>query len=384
MKRSIDRILTTHTGSLPRPDALIQFIHAREQGEDVDATVFAGEVHQAVTDTVQHEVALGIDVISDGEMGKSSFVNYVKDRLTGFGGQSTPFVARDMLDHPDLLQRIGGGGRVRARIPAPACDGPITVKDPTAIHRDIENYQTAIKQAQPEPTEAFLTAASPGVIAQVMHNYYYPSREAYLYALADAMRYEYKAIVDAGLLLQVDCPDLAADRHLLIPDATPEEFRRHIQQNVEVLNYALADIPVEQVRVHVCWGNYSGPHHRDVPLRDIIDLLFQVRCTALSIEAANPRHEHEWKLFESVHLPEGKIVILGLIDTGTNYIEHPELVAQRLVRFARLVGRENVLAGTDCGFGTFAGFAPVVGSIAWAKLRTLVEGAELATRELWA
>ncbi len=383
MKRSTERILTTHTGSLPRPSDLLQLIYAREEGQPPDMEVFDEHVRNAVLNTVKHEAAIGIDVPSDGEMGKSSFVNYVKNRLTGFGGESTPFVAQDMLDHPDLMQRAAasGGGRVRTRIPAPACDGPITLKDREAVLHDIANFRTALQEVSCE--EAFMSSASPGVIAQVMQNKYYPGREAYLYAIADAMRYEYKAIADAGFLLQLDCPDLAADRHLLIPDATSEEFRRHVQQNVEVLNYALADIPPEQVRIHVCWGNYPGPHHRDVPLKDILDLLLQISANALSIEAANPRHEHEWRVFESVKLPDDKILIPGLIDSNTNYIEHPELVAQRLLRFAHLVGRERVIAGTDCGFGTFAGFTLVAPSIAWAKLESLVEGARLASQELW-
>ena len=383
MKRSIERILTTHTGSLPRPSDLLQLIYAKEEGQFVEGAAFDEHVRNAVISTVKHEGTVGIDILSDGEMSKSSFVNYVKDRLTGFGGESTPFVAQDMLDHPDLMHRAAanGGGRVRTRIPAPACDGPITLRDSEAVHRDIANFKGALQEAPHE--DAFMCAASPGVIAQVMQNKYYPNREAYLYAIADAMRAEYHAIADAGLLLQLDCPDLAADRHLLIPDASIEEFRCHVQQNVEVLNYALATIPPEQVRIHVCWGNYPGPHHRDVPLKDIIDLLFQIHGNAISIEAANPRHEHEWKVFESVHLPEDKLLIPGLIDSNTNYIEHPEVVAQRLLRFAHIVGRERVIAGTDCGFGTFAGFALVAPSIAWAKLQTLVEGARLASQELW-
>jgi len=228
-----------------------------------------------------------------------------------------------------------------------------------------------------------MPAASPGAIAQVMQNNYYPTQEAYLYALADAMRYEYQTIVAAGLSLQLDCPDLAMQRHVRFADAPIEEFRRHLQQSVEVLNYALSGIPPEQVRVHVCWGNYQGPHHRDVPLKDIIDLLLKIQGNALSIEAANPRHEHEWTVFEQVRLPEGKILIPGLIDSCTNYIEHPEVVAQRLVRFAHVVGRENVIAGTDCGFDTFAGASAVAPSVAWAKLQSLAEGARLASQELW-
>jgi 5-methyltetrahydropteroyltriglutamate--homocysteine methyltransferase len=380
MKRSTQRILTTHTGSLPRPDDLVQMMFDKEEGKLLDEATLADRVQSAVAETVRQEVAAGIDVISDGEMGKLSFVGYVKDRLTGFGGESAPFLPRDMLDHPDMIQRAFGAG-TRRRVHTPACDGPVAVRDQDAVQRDIENFQAALQGVEPE--EAFMCAASPGVIAQVMANTYYPSHEAYLYALADAMRDEYKAIVAAGFMLQVDCPDLAMERHLHFADVSLDAFRRHVQQNVEVLNYALAGIPAEQARVHVCWGNYAGPHHRDVPLKEIIDLLLEIRVNALSIEAANPRHEHEWKVFETVRLPEGKVLIPGVIDTVTNHIEHPELVAQRIVRWAKLVGRENVIAGTDCGFGTFVGTSAVVSSVAWAKLQTLAEGARLASQELW-
>ena len=380
MKRSTERFLTTHTGSLPRPDNLMQMMIAREQGQSVDASELAGTVRNAVAEAVKHQVAAGIDIISDGEMSKIGFANYVKDRLTGFGGQSKPFTVQDILDHPDLRvhrRSEDGGGRNFI----PACTGPISLRDQDAVHRDIANLQASLQEVQPEGV--FMPAASPGAIAQVMQNNYYPTQEAYLYALADAMRYEYQTIVAAGFSLQLDCPDLAMQRHVRFADAPIDEFRRHLQQSVEVLNYALSGIPPEQVRVHVCWGNYQGPHHRDVPLKDIIDLLLKIQGNALSIEAANPRHEHEWNVFEQVRLPEGKILIPGLIDSCTNYIEHPEVVAQRLVRFARVVGRENVIAGTDCGFDTFAGASAVAPSVAWAKLQSLAEGARLASQELW-
>ncbi|HVB60308.1 MAG TPA: cobalamin-independent methionine synthase II family protein [Ktedonobacteraceae bacterium] len=382
MRRSTTRILTTHTGSLPRPDNLMRMMIAREQGQAVSAGELADSVQNAVADTVKHQVAIGIDIISDGEMSKIGFANYVKDRLTGFGGQSIPFAAQDLLDFPDLKQHQlrrneDGGGRNFI----PACTGPISLSDKDAVHRDIANLKAALQEAQPEGV--FMPAASPGAIAQVMQNNYYPTQEAYLYALADAMRYEYQAIVAAGFSLQLDCPDLAMQRHVRFASASIEEFRTHLLQSVEVLNYALNDISPEQVRVHVCWGNYHGPHHRDVPLKEIIDLLLKIRVNALSIEAANPRHEHEWNVFEQVRLPEGKILIPGMIDSCTNYIEHPEVVAQRIVRFARVVGRENVIAGTDCGFDTFAGAGAVAPGIAWAKLQSLAEGARLASQALW-
>ena len=352
---------------------------AKEQGGAVDADELAATVRDSVATAVKRQVAIGIDIISDGEMSKIGFANYVKDRLAGFDGQSAPLVVRDVLDHPDMavLRRNDGGGRNFI----PACTGPISLRDQEAVHQDIANLKEVLQEVQPEGV--FMPAASPGAIAQVVENTYYPTEEAYLYALADAMRYEYQAIVAAGFWLQLDCPDLAMQRHVRFADAPLSDFRHHVQRGVEVLNYALKGIAPERVRVHVCWGNYNGPHHRDVPLKDIIDLLLNIACGALSLEAANPRHEHEWTVFEQVHLPAGQILIPGLIDSCSNYIEHPEVVAQRIVRFARIVGRENVIAGTDCGFDTFAGSSAIAPSIAWAKLQSLAEGARLASQQLW-
>jgi 5-methyltetrahydropteroyltriglutamate--homocysteine methyltransferase len=382
MKQSTERILTTHTGSLPRPENLTQLMIAKEQGKTIDIQELAGNVHTAVAEVVKRQVEVGIDIISDGEMSKIGFANYVKDRLTGFGGESNPVVAQDVLDHPDLrlrmFRRKEGG---ESRYFTPACNGPITLRDKDAVHRDIANLRSALQGVRVE--EVFMPAASPGTIAQVMQNNYYPTQEAYLYALADAMRYEYQAIVAAGFLIQLDCPDLAMQRHTRYASASIEDFRKQVQQNIEVLNYALTGISPEQVRVHVCWGNYPGPHHRDVPLHDIIDLLFTIHGDALSIGAANPRHEHEWKVFENVRLPEGKILIPGVIDTCSTYIEHPEVIAQRIVRFAQVVGPENVIAGTDCGFGTFLGTSVIAPSVAWDKLRSLAKGARMASEELW-
>ena len=382
MKHSTERILTTHTGSLPRPEGLAQLMIAKEQEKAIDVQELANNVQNAVAEVVKHQVDVGIDIISDGEMSKIGFANYVKDRLTGFGGESNPVVAQDVLDHPDLRIRMfrrNEGGE--SRYFTPACNGPITLRDKDAVHQDIANLKAALQEVRAE--EVFMPAASPGTIAQVMQNNYYPTQEAYLYALADAMRYEYQAIVAAGFLLQMDCPDLAMQRHTRYAAASIDEFRRQVQQNIEVLNYALNGIAPERVRVHVCWGNYPGPHHRDVPLKDIIDLLFTIQGDALSIEAANPRHEHEWKVFEEARLPEGKILIPGVVDTCSTYIEHPEVIAQRIVRFAMVVGRENVIAGTDCGFGTFLGTSIIAPSVAWDKLRSLAEGARLASEELW-
>jgi 5-methyltetrahydropteroyltriglutamate--homocysteine methyltransferase len=382
MKRSTERILTTHTGSLPRPENLSQLMIAKEQGKAIDVQELADNVHAAVFEVVKHQVDVGIDIISDGEMSKIGFANYVKDRLTGFGGESNPVVAQDVLDHPDLRVRMfrrNEGGE--SRYYTPACNGPITLRDKGAVHQDIANLRSALHGVQVE--EVFMPAASPGTIAQVMQNSYYPTQESYLYALAEAMRYEYQAIVAAGFIIQLDCPDLAMQRHTRYAAADIDEFRRQVQQNIEVLNYALTGIAQERVRVHVCWGNYPGPHHRDVPLKDIIDLLYLIKCDALSIEAANPRHEHEWNVFKETRLPEGKLLIPGVIDTCSTYIEHPEVIAQRIVRFAQVVGRENVIAGTDCGFGTFLGTSIIAPSVAWDKLRSLAEGARLASEELW-
>jgi 5-methyltetrahydropteroyltriglutamate--homocysteine methyltransferase len=382
MKHSTERILTTHTGSLPRPKNLAQLMIAKEQGKTIDIQELADNVHHAVAEVVKQQVYVGLDIISDGEMSKIGFANYVKDRLTGFGGESNPVVAQDVLDHPDLrLRMFRRNEGDKSRYFTPACNGPITMRDKNAVHQDIANLKAALQEVRVE--EIFMPAASPGTIAQVMQNNYYPTQEVYLYALADAMRYEYQAIVAAGFLIQLDCPDLAMQRHTRFANASLDEFRKQVQQNIEVLNYSLTGISPGQVRVHVCWGNYPGPHHRDVPLKDIIDLLFMIQGDALSIEAANPRHEHEWKVFEEVHLPESKILIPGVIDTCSTYIEHPEVIAQRIVRFAQAVGRENVIAGTDCGFGTFLGTSVIAPSVAWDKLRSLAEGARLASEELW-
>ncbi|MGH7359966.1 MAG: epoxyalkane--coenzyme M transferase, partial [Candidatus Rokuibacteriota bacterium] len=286
-----------------------------------------------------------------------------------------------LVDFPDLAKRVfGDPGRARRR--TPACNGPIGVRDPRAAETDAQNLKAAL--ASVPAAEGFLTAASPGVISLFFRNDHYPSHEAYLFAIADAMRVEYEAVVGAGLLLQVDCPDLAMGRHIQFAGLGLEEFRRMARLHVEALNHALANVPPDRARMHVCWGNYEGPHHYDVPLADIIDIVFLARPAAISFEAANPRHAHEWRLFERVRVPEGKILIPGVLESKTNYIEHPELVAQRIGRYATLVGRENVIAGTDCGYGTWVGQAAVDPGVVWAKLASLSEGARLASREFWA
>jgi 5-methyltetrahydropteroyltriglutamate--homocysteine methyltransferase len=378
MQRSTERILTTHTGSLPRPDDLTEMLYDVAEGQAVDQAALAARVRDAVAEVVQKQVEAGVDVPSDGEMSKAGFANYVAQRLTGFGGEPRQFGARDVLEYPEV-RLLTGTARAVGR--TPGCNGPIAYRDQTAVQTDVANFRAALDGLPVE--EAFLPAASPGCVVQITGNTYYPGRKEYLYALADAMREEYQAIVDAGFVVQVDCPDFAMGRHVEFADASIEDYRRNLALHVEALNHATAGLPEDRVRVHLCWGNYAGTHHHDVALRDILDIVLQARGQALSLEAANPRHAHEWQVFEDVRLPDGKILIPGVIDTSTNYIEHPELVAQRIVRFADLVGRENVIASTDCGFGTFAGFSPVAPRVAYAKLATLAQGARLASQQLW-
>ncbi len=380
MKRSTERFLTTHTGSLPRPDDLVRMMFVKEDGGPVDRAALAARIRSAVAEVTRQQAAAGIAIINDGEVSKPSYATYIKDRLHGFGGASQPLQYRDLVDFPEYGKRVfGDPGRARRK--TPACDGPISVRDPEAARADVENLRSALGQVEAE--EAFLSAASPGVISLFFRNDHYPSHEAYLFAIADAMRHEYETVAAAGFVLQVDCPDLAMGRHIQFADLSLAAFRKMAGLHVAALDHALANIPPEQARLHVCWGNYEGPHHHDVPLADIIDIVFAARPRAISFEAANPRHAHEWRLFERVKLPEGKVIIPGVLDSTTNYIEHPELVAERISRYARLVGRENVVAGTDCGFGTWVGQAAVDPSVAWAKLASLAEGARLASREFW-
>jgi len=382
MRRSSARILTTHTGSLPRPADLDQLIADRETGKDVDPVAFESRVTKAVADIVASQLAAGVSVISDGEMGKSGYSTYVKDRLNGFGGTGRPMTVTEMIEYPEVFDDIAGNEAAARVMHQPACDGPVSLRDPDAVHKDIDNLKSAVKDA--EPADVFMTAASPGVIAAFLANDYYPSDEEYIFALADAMKPEYDAIAAAGIVLQVDCPDLAMTRAMLGNDTlTDEEFRDQIRMHVRALNYALRDIPPEQMRMHLCWGNGEWPHVTDIALASIIDIALEARPTGLVFEAANPRHEHEWKIWKDVRLPDGKVLIPGVLDTTTNFVEHPELVAQRIIRLAQLVGRENVIAGTDCGFGTFAGFYTVKPRITWLKLASMAEGAQLASDYLW-
>ena len=380
MNRSTGRFLTTHTGSLPRPDDLVRMMYAKEEGVPVEREALALRVRSAVADIVKKQAGAGVDLVNDGEMSKPSYATYVKDRLAGFGGPDNRFVYQDLVAFPNLARRVfGDPGRSRRR--TPACNAPVELRDPQAAKADVENLLAALSGV--ETSGAFLTAASPGVISLFFRNEYYPSEEAYLFAIAEAMRHEYRTVTDAGLDLQIDCPDLAMGRHIQYADLSVEQFRKRAQMHVEALNHALADIPPEKLRMHLCWGNYEGPHHCDVPLANIIDIAFQARPAAISFEAANPRHAHEWALFERVQLPEGKVIIPGVIESKSNFIEHPELIAQRISRYARLVGRENVIAGSDCGYGTWVGQAAVDPDVVWAKLAALAEGARIASREFW-
>jgi 5-methyltetrahydropteroyltriglutamate--homocysteine methyltransferase len=379
VRRSTEHILTTHTGSLPRPDELTKAMFAKEEGVPVDTAVLAARIKAAVADVVGRQVAAGLDVVNDGEFSKPSYATYVKDRLSGFGGESHPLTYRDLVDFPGMARRVfGDPGRARRK--TPACTGAISVRDAAAAATDVANLQAA---AAAGGRERFLTAASPGVISLFFRNDHYPTHEAYLFAIAEAMKHEYETVAGAGFVLQIDCPDLGMGRHIQYADLDLAEFRKRARLHIEALDHALAKVPPEQIRMHVCWGNYEGPHHFDVPLGDIIDLVFAARATAVSFEGANPRHAHEWRVFETVRVPDGKTIIPGVIDSTTNFIEHPLLVAERITRYAKLVGRERVMAGTDCGFGTWVGQAAVDPDIVWAKLASLAEGARLASKELW-
>ena len=380
MKRSVDGILTTHTGSLPRPTDLIRMMFAREEGVPVDRPALAARVRAAVAEVVRKQTDAGITVVNDGELSKPSYATYIKDRLSGFDGTSHPLQYRDLVDFPEMAKRVfGDPGRARRK--TPACTSAIGLRDLAAAQVDVDNLKAAVRSV--DAKDVFMSAASPGVISLFFHDDHYRNHEAYLFAIADAMRHEYETVARAGFILQLDCPDLAMGRHIQFADLPLEEFRKMARLHLAALDHAVANIPPEQLRIHLCWGNYEGPHHYDVPLADILDLVFAARPQGISFEAANPRHGHEWRVFERVKLPTDKVIIPGVLDSTTNFIEHPELVAERIGRYAQLVGRENVIAGTDCGFGTWVGQAAVDPDIVWAKLGALAEGARLASRQLW-
>lgn len=376
-----DRILTTHTGSLPRPDDLIQTMWAKGDGIPVDEQALAERVVTAVKEIVDKQIDAGISIINDGEMSKSSYAIYVKDRLNGFGGESIQnYHFEDLVDYPKSTDLVAANPGRRKRT-APACNAPISVKDADAAEDDIINLKKAVPNN--DLTATFSSAASPGVVSLFFGNEYYATDEEYVFAIADAMRHEYEAIAAAGMTLQLDCPDLAMGCHTAYANMEKADLRKRLQMNIEALNHGVRNIPVEQLRMHLCWGNYPGPHHKDVPMADIIDLVWTAKPRTILFEAANPRHAHEWTLFENIKVPDDKVLCPGVIECQSNYIEHPELVAQRIERYANLVGRERVMAGVDCGFSIHVGMQGIDPDVAWAKLASLAQGAEIATNRLW-
>lgn len=380
MKISTDRILTTHVGSLPRSKAVTDGVFAKENEESYDAELLAQTISNAVDAVVARQVQAGIDIVSDGEMSKISYATYIKDRITGFEGDSERNPPADLEEFPGFLQRQSSSGGTPS-YKRPRCVGEIKVKDMAPLNEDLSNLKNAISKH--DVSQAFMNAASPGVIALFQPNEYYASHQLYLQALADTMRTEYEAIVAAGFILQLDSPDLGLGRHMLFKDKPEEEYIALANLHVEVLNDALRNVPAEKVRLHVCWGNYEGPHHCDAPMETVLPIAMKAKPQALLFESSNPRHAHEWEVFRDAKIPQEKVLVPGVIDSTTNFIEHPRLVAQRILRFAQIVGRERVLAGTDCGFSTFAGFGAVDEDIVYAKLQAMTEGAAIASAELW-
>jgi 5-methyltetrahydropteroyltriglutamate--homocysteine methyltransferase len=372
------KILTTHVGSLPRTQKVVDFIFARENGEDYNQTAFDAVMTEAVDATVVRQVASGVDIVSDGETSKISYATYVKDRYTGFGGDSPRNAPGDLKRFPGFLKRLSdeGGTPKYAR---PMCMGEVVSKGQGELQKDISNLKSAMANHGVE--RGFMNAASPGVISLFLQNDYYKSREAYLAALADAMKAEYETIVASGLDLQLDCPDLALAKHMLFDDVSDAEFIKIAAGHVEALNHALQNIPADKVRIHICWGNYEGPHVCDIPMDTMFDTLMSAKADYVLFETSNPRHGHEWATFRDrkSDIPDSKILVPGVVDTTTNFVEHPELVAQRLTRFRDIVGSDRVIAGSDCGFGTFAGFGSVDPDIAYAKLQAMADGAALVS-----
>jgi len=379
MQHSTDRILTTHTGSLPRPPQVVELMLKEMEQPGTNQTALDAAVRDAITEVMAKQLACGLDIINDGEQGRTDYTVHVLDRLTGYEGPSSPPLGTGEPEFPELaalLSQFASPFQHR-----PACNGPVGWKDFAAAVADIARSKEIL--AKSGALEAFMTSPSPGQIARYLKNRYYPSEKAYMFALADVMAKEYRAIVEAGFILQLDCPDLAMSRHMLYPQLSIAEYRKVIAVNVEALNRAIDSIPAERMRMHLCWGSTLGPHHTDVPIKDIIDIVLTARPQAVSFPGANPRHGHEWKVWNDVKLPNGKIIIPGVIDSTSNFVEHPELVADRIVQYAQVVGPENVIAGVDCGFGTFAGRMQVDSKIVWMKLKSLAEGAALANQRIW-
>jgi 5-methyltetrahydropteroyltriglutamate--homocysteine methyltransferase len=380
MRLSTERILTTHVGSMPRPQAVVEMLMARENQTGYDPAAFDAVMRAAVDAVVERQVQAGVDIVSDGEVAKISYATYIKDRLSGFGGDRPRQIALDLQPYPEFRARMAifAGKQTFKR---QACVGPIAMVERESMHKDIANLVAARDRHGPQ--DVFMNAASPGVVAAFQPNEYYPTHEAYVEAIANAMREEYEAIAAAGLVLQIDCPDLAMAHHTGFQDLSEEQFLRRAHFHVEALNEALRNVPAGQLRMHVCWGNYEGPHDHDIDVAKILPIIFRAKPSAILFEAANPRHAHEWLTWSRAPIPDDKVLVPGLLTSTSNYVEHPELIAQRICVFADIVGRERVLAGTDCGFGTFAGIGKMDAQISYAKLASLAQGARRASERLW-
>jgi 5-methyltetrahydropteroyltriglutamate--homocysteine methyltransferase len=376
-----NRIYTTHVGSLPRPKRLLELMHKRAGGENVAEETLQTLLSDSVHEVVAKQVAAGIDYVSDGEFSKPSYATYISERLSGFGREWKGSSAADLKAFPEFAQHLIEIGGVVPKAGGACCIGPVASKDLRDLQVDLTNLSSALDIAH--PVGAFMNAASPGVVAVFQKNEFYASEDAYIEAVAEALRPEYEAIVAAGFTLQVDSPDLAMSRHLIYARLDETDFVKVIARNVDALNHATRNIPAEKMRIHICWGNYAGPHHFDISLSRIASEVLRARPSVLLLEAANPRHAHEWNVFETLQIPDEKILCPGVIDSTSNYIEHPELVAQRLMQYAKVVGRERVMAGSDCGFSTFSGFPTVYPDIVWKKMEAMVEGARLASKMLW-
>ncbi|MEJ7740232.1 MAG: cobalamin-independent methionine synthase II family protein [Chitinophagaceae bacterium] len=380
MKISNERILTTHVGSLPRSKAVTDLVFARENKEAIDQQLFNNTIKEAVDTVVARQVKSGVDIVSDGEMSKISYATYIKDRITGFEGDSPRNPPKDLEEFPGFLQRAAKGGTTPT-YSRPCCVSAIEVKSTLPLEEDIANFRAATAKYQ--PGEGFMNAASPGVIALFLPNKHYKTQDEYLAALAEAMRPEYEAIVAAGFILQIDSPDIGLGRHMMFKNESEENYIKLANHHIEALNHALRNIPADRMRMHVCFGNYEGPHHHDAPMDLVLPIALKAKPQGLLFETSNPRHAHEWVVFKDAKIPDDKILIPGVLDSTTNFIEHPQLIAQRIETFANIVGRERVIAGTDCGFSTFAGFGAVDEDIVYAKLAAMAEGAGIATKRLW-
>jgi len=376
-----DRILTTHVGSLPRSQMVADVVRAVDEGAEVGEELFDAVVGDAIDVEVANQKRIGIDIVSDGELSKITYASYIRHRLTGFSGDTPLVTPADLEEFPGAAEHSRHRRASALKFQRPMCTGPVALKSLTAIEGDVRRIRAAMHKQHHD--RAFLTAASPGLIAIFHPNRYYPSHAAYLNALAAAMREEYRAVVDAGLDLQIDCPDLAMGRHTIFKAASDAAFLRHAEEQVEALNSALAGFPAERLRIYVSWGNYEGPHTQDIPLERILPIILKSRPAQIVLEAATPGHQHEWRVFERIKLPDDKILLPGVIDVTNNYVEHPEVVADRIERFASVVGRERVIASTDSGFAAFAGDRTVDPKVAYRKLESLVIGAEIASRRLW-